>query len=112
MTDSILQTVKTGLGITDESCEDFDGQLITHINTAFFVLHQLGVGPATPFEITGASETWSDFDSEVSKYAGIKTYLIQKVKIVFDPPQGGSAMEALKSSIAELESRLNWHADY
>lgn len=112
MSESILKTVKIGLGIVDDDYEDFDPALITHINTVFYILYQMGVGPSTPFEIKGSDETWNDFSPNVSKYNGIKQYVTQKVRISFDPPQSGSAMEALKSSIDELEARLSWTFNY
>lgn len=110
MSDSILVSIKKLLGITEEY-DYFDADIIMHINMAFMVLYQLGVGPKTPFTIEDASATWSDFMGDSTDLAGVKTYVLLKVKLVFDPPQSSAAMEAIKQNIAELEWRLNVTAD-
>lgn len=110
MSDSILTSIKKLLGITEEY-EYFDADILMHINMAFMVLYQLGVGPKTCFSIEDKSATWSDFLEDATDLAGVKTYIYQKVKLVFDPPQSSAAMEALKQSIAELEWRLNVAVD-
>ena len=108
--DSILLSVREDIGINNEDYDAFDSTLVRHINSAFFVLSQLGVGSSIPFTITGASETWSDFlgqfDNE-EEIEAVKTYISAKVKTAFDPPTNGSHLEALKSQSAELEWRLN-----
>ena len=48
--ESILSSMKKLLGIVPEY-EAFDDQILLYINTAFSVLHQLGVGPEEGFEI-------------------------------------------------------------
>ena len=110
MSDSILVSIKKLLGVTEEY-DYFDADIIMHINMAFMVLYQLGVGPKTPFSIEDASATWSDFMGDSTDLAGVKTYVFLKVKLVFDPPQSSAAMEAIKQNIAELEWRLNVTAD-
>lgn len=83
-----------------------------HINSALSVLTQIGVGPHGGFNIHDASATWDSFlpgDSEA--YAMAKIYVYSRVKLAFDPPQSGSAIEALKEQIKEYESRLQMLAD-
>jgi hypothetical protein len=104
--DSILTSVKKMLGI-DESYTHFDVDIIMHINSTFMILNQLGVGPEKCFTITGSYETWGDFIPEGQNIEAVKTYVGQKVRYIFDPPQGSAHLEALKNSIAELEWRLN-----
>ena len=43
MNDSILTSIKKLLGIAEE-CEDFDTDIIMHINSTFLNLYQIGVG--------------------------------------------------------------------
>lgn len=112
MSDSVLEDVKLNLGILDESCVDFDAQIIQCINTAFFVINQIGVGGSKPFVIHGSEETWHDFSDRIDEMESLKTYIYMKARIQFDPPQASSAMTALKEMITELESRLNYYADY
>ena len=110
MSDSILNSIKKLLGLT-EDYHYFDADILMHINTAFMVLYQLGVGPSIPFSISDSSAKWSDFMGTSTDINGIKTYIYLKVRLVFDPPQSSAAMEAIKQNIAELEWRLNVTAD-
>lgn len=108
--ESILTSIKKLLGIT-EDCSDFDVDVITHINSAFFDLTQLGVGPAVGFSIQDDQSKWSDFLTDSSKYEAVKTYVFLKVKIVFDPPASATVLEAYNRRIAECEWRLNVQAE-
>lgn len=111
MNDSILNDIKKLLGIM-ESYEHFDADIIIHINTAFSTLTQLGVGPSDGFSITNKTETWADFiGDDYLKFQSVKTYIYLKVRMIFDPPSNSSATEAIKSTISELEWRLNINAE-
>lgn len=110
MMDSILTSIKKLLGIT-EDYEHFDADIIMHINSVFLILNQMGVGPDQPFVISDASATWEDFSSDIDKIQMVKTYIGLKVKMIFDPPQGGAVAEAYKNQIAECEWRLNVACD-
>lgn len=108
--ESILTSTKKLLGIAEEY-EHFDPDIIMHINAVFLILNQMGVGPATPFVISDASAVWTDFTPDVNEIAMVKSYMGNKVKMMFDPPTGGAVMEALKNTIAEQEWRLNVQVD-
>ena len=58
--ESILESVKKTLGILDDY-DHFDPEIIQAINTAFFTLNQLGIGPEEPFTIKDNYATWTDF---------------------------------------------------
>ena len=108
--DSILTSIKKLLGIT-EDYEHFDTDIIMHINSVFSILTQLGVGPADGFSITGAGETWSDYIQDEKKLEMVKSYIYQKVRLLFDPPTSSALMEAANNAVAELEWRLNVAVD-
>ena len=108
--DSILTSIKKLLGITEEY-ENFDQDIITHINSAFMILNQLGVGPKSGFSISDKSSTWDEFIPESSNLEAVKTYVHLKVKLMFDPPLSSTVIEAIKSQINELEWRLNVSVD-
>ncbi len=108
--DSILTSIKKLLGIT-EDYECFDQDVIIHINSAFSVLTQLGVGPEAGFFIEDSSAIWSDFVSDTSKLEFIKTYIYLKVKLVFDPPTSSAVIDAINRQISELEWRINVTVD-
>lgn len=101
--DSILNTIKKLLGIQPEYT-NFDEDIIVGINTAFATLNQIGVGPPEGFMIEDETQTWNDYITSTNLVM-VKTYIHQKVKLAFDPPNG-SVLESLNRSISELEWRL------
>lgn len=110
MSDSILTSIKKLLGITEEYTH-FDADIIIHINGVFMILSQLGVGSEEGFTISDASAVWSDFLPDGSNLELVKTYMYQKVKLLFDPPSSSTVMDALKRSVDEFEWRLNVQAE-
>ena len=106
MSESILTSIKKLLGITEEY-EQFDPDILMHINSVFMILTQIGVGPESGFSIQDDSSKWADFVSDINKIEAIKSYIYLKVRLLFDPPTSSSTMEAINSLISELEWRLN-----
>jgi len=107
--ESILTSVKKLLGI-QESYTNFDVDIIMHINTAFDILNQLGVGPKLGFMIEDNTETWDQFTTTYSINM-VKSYVYLKVRLLFDPPTSSVLMESMNRTIAELEWRLNAEVD-
>lgn len=107
--ESILTTVKSHVGITEEY-EQFDSEIIDHINTVFFDLHQMGVGPSKPFSIEDKTSEWSEFDPDGDMKALI-SYMKNRVRLLFDPPANSSQLSAIERQIDRFEWRLNWHAE-
>lgn len=108
--ESILTTIKKLLGIAEEY-EHFDSDIIVHINSAFMILTQLGVGPAKGFSIADEMSLWSDFLGDDPRLEAVKTYIHLKVKLLFDPPTNSAVIESITKSISELEWRLNVAAE-
>lgn len=108
--DSILTSIKKLLGITEEY-EHFDPDIIMHINSAFSVLTQLGVGPKQGFRIEDESTEWSEFLNDNLRLEFVKTYVHLKVKLVFDPPLSSAVLESINRQISELEWRINISVD-
>lgn len=106
--DIILTEVKKMLSI-EPSVSEFDIDVIAHVNSAFFSLFELGIGPSAPFYID-AFTAWSDFETKVPKPI-ILDYLYLKTKMVFDPPSSSALIEAMKDRISELEFRMNIYTD-
>lgn len=102
MTQSILLTTKKMLGIAEEY-EAFDIDIVIHINAIFLFLNQLGVGPKTPFQITGVDEQWGDFQTEIP---GVPSYMYAKVRLLFDPPTNSFLVDSLNKTIQEFEWRF------
>jgi len=110
MNESILTSIKKILGI-EEDYEQFDQDIIMHINTVFMILNQLGVGPDSCFTVNDKEATWSDFTSDATNVEAIKTYMGLKVRLIFDPPTSSSVIDATNRIISELEWRLNVQVD-
>lgn len=102
---SILENTKKLLGLDTEPGV-FDIDIITHINSTFFILQQLGVGPENGFSIEDEEALWSDFIGE-EQIQAVKTYMALKVRLIFDPPATSFAISAIENQIKELEYRLN-----
>lgn len=107
---SILDDVKK-LCQVPEWDDGFDQELIIHINTALMTLAQLGIGPPGGVYITGPEDTWASVVEGDTEIEAVKTYVGLKVKMVFDPPTSSFVLESYKNTIAELEWRLNVHAE-
>lgn len=111
MEESILITIKKLLGLSENN-ESFDLDVITHINTVFMTLRQIGVGPEEGFSIEDDGAIWEDYVSPDDDLEAIKTYIFLRVKIIFDPPLNAAVLEALQENMREYEWRLNSRVDY
>lgn len=106
METSILNSTKKILGL-DPEYTVFDLDIITHINSVFSTLAQLGVGPVDGFMIEDAEAEWTDFIGDDPKVNMVKTYVYLKVRQWFDPPQTSYLLSALDAQSQQLEWRLN-----
>jgi hypothetical protein len=106
MEESILKSTKKVLGL-DESYTAFDLDVITHINAAFSILDQLGVGPEGGFAIEDDLAEWNEYPVPMNQLHLIKTYVYLKVRILFDPPGTSFLVNAANDQLKEYEWRLN-----
>lgn len=105
--DSILQSTKKLLGIMPDYTQ-FDQDIMLHINSVFLTLNELGVGPDDGFQLTDENTEWSEFINDNPLLLGaVKTYVYQKVRLLFDPPSHSALVDAIKASIQEYEWRMN-----
>lgn len=111
MESSILKSTKKILGI-DEFYGAFDLDVITHINSAFAILNELGVGPDGGFYISDITSEWSELGLGNNLIAMVRTYIFLKVKYLFDPPTTSFLLDAVKKQIEEYEWRLTNIRDY
>lgn len=105
--ESILDSVKKQLGLVDVN--EFDQEIIMHINGAIATLKQLGVGPQEEtFIVSNKEDTYVDYlGGNLAIISEVKLYLFYKTKLGFDPPQSSAVTEVLKEMISETEWRLN-----
>lgn len=107
MEESILKSVKKILGIYPDD-DSFDLDIITHVNSAFSILHQLGVGPVDGFYIEDEEPRWDDYvDGPISLIREVQTCVYLRARLLFDPPQTSYALAALERQIVEHEWRVN-----
>ena len=108
MTSNILADIKKMLGI-EESSSEFDTDIVSAVNSAFFVLFQLGICLDAPFYVDD-STCWDDLTTTAPKMV-IRDYVYLKVRLSFDPPGSSFVLDALKERVSELEFRLNVQVD-
>ena len=109
--DSILNSIKKLLGITEEQTA-FDADIVIAINTSLASLTQIGVGPSVGFAIQDNSASWSDFIGDRQDLESVKSYVYLKTRLMFDPPQSSSVMEAIKENLSEIEWRVSSTVDW
>lgn len=102
--DSILTSIKKLLGIQEEYTV-FDADIMIHINTAFAILNQLGVGPVEGFMIEGPDEIWDDYIEDYN-FIMVKSFIYIQVRLAFDPPTSTALLESMKRTLDELTWRL------
>ena len=105
--DSILTSVKKIIGISEDD-SSFDSDIIMAINTVLMAVTQMGIGPATGYSIEDDSSTWDDFLDGNKNLEAVKTYVCLKVRLIFDPPQSSTMIEAIRQNIAECEWRISY----
>lgn len=111
MENSILLSIKKIVG-SGEDNDDFDDDIITHINTVLSTLQQLGVGPSNGFSIEDATATWTDYLGNDHAYINmVKSYMAAKVRQLFDPPVQSAVADALQRNIDQFEWRINVAAE-
>ena len=111
MQESILTSIKKLLGITADY-QHFDTDIIMHINSVFMILMQLGLGPEDGFSISDDSATWSDFLGDKKWLEAVKSYVYLRVRLLFDPPQNGTLMNAMEKAIDMFEWRCREEQEF
>lgn len=106
MADSILDSVKKVLNIPLDDTA-FDQDVILHINSVLANLEQLGIGPQGGYMITDKTNDWNDILANDFRLNNVKTYVCLQVRRLFDPPQSGYALTAMKEQIEEYAWRIN-----
>ena len=106
---SILVSTKEILGL-DADDDAFDLDIITHINTAFSVLYQMGV-VSSAVTITDVQNTWESLNLADEILNMVRSYIFLKTQYIWDPPTTGFLIKAREDQIAELEYRMQFFAE-
>ena len=107
--ESILTSIKKLLGIMSDYT-NFDDDIIIHINTAFAMLNQFGVGPQGGFMIVDENSGWEDYTTEKNLNM-VKTYIYLKVRLLFHPPTSSALIESINRTLSEIEWRIFLEGD-
>lgn len=108
MEQSILKSTKKVLQISPDD-DSFDLDVITHINSAFSTLTDLGVGPAEGFTIEDENPEWDDFVpvGEKTQHSRVKTFVFLHTRLAFDMPTASYMLAAAQKQLEEVTWRLN-----
>lgn len=107
MEQSILKSTKKVLQIGDDD-ESFDLDIMTHINSAFSTLHDLGVGPEEGFTIEDEYVEWETYlPDDPIKLSKVKTCVYLRTRLLFDPPATTYHLNAAQEQLREVEWRLS-----
>ena len=101
---SILISIKKLLGI-EPSYTQFDPDIVLYINTVLSTIYQLGLG-TQGYSITDDTDLWSDFLGDFTDLEMVKSYVLIKVRLLFDPPTNSTLLQAFERMANELEWRL------
>lgn len=105
MNESILNTIKSMLGIAD-GYSAFDAELVAHINTSISELNHIKVG-IEDFFIEDKTFTWDEFIPDNKKLQNMaKQYVHINVRLVFDPPANSFVVDSLTKQKDELYWRM------
>lgn len=111
---SILKSTKMSLGVPPEETA-FDTEITMHLNSALSTLLQIGLRPVQAgIYVQDDTATWTELvgaPEDFPELAAVKTYIHLRVKLLFDPPEIGFVLTAMKEQIRELEWRLNVTVD-
>lgn len=109
--ESILNSVKKTLGVPPE-LDEFDVDILMHINSVFAKLQDLGVGPPDGFEIEDETATWASYTSDAKKMNLVKSYIFVRVRLLFDITSMTSyVITSFENLAKEYEFRLNVMSD-
>jgi len=108
MEQSILKSTKKILGVADDD-SSFDLDIITHINSAFSTLNDVGVGPPLGFVIADDTPVWTDFlDNEnESRLSKVQTVVFLHTKLLFDPPTSSYLLASTEKQLQEQLWRVS-----
>jgi|SRR4051794_15698595 hypothetical protein len=107
MEQSILKSTKKVLQIGPDD-KSFDLDILTHINSAFSTLHDLGVGPEEGFIIEDESAVWGEFLAEdISQMSRVRLFVFLQSRLLFDPPTTTFHLTAAQAQLDQLTWRIS-----
>jgi hypothetical protein len=106
MEQSILKSTKKLLQIGSDD-DSFDLDIMTHINSAFSTLHQVGVGPYAGFAIEDDTANWDEFLDPGPMQNQVKSFVFLHSRLRFDPPATPFLINAVQEQLQEATWRIS-----
>ena len=106
MTDSIFSSVKKVVGLLGDD-GSFDEDILLHINSVVSTLRQLGLSIPSDFYVRDDVQTWRDLLGEFRDLDIVKSYMVMKVRLMFDPPSSSFGLASMTEMVNEFEWRIN-----
>lgn len=103
---SILKSIKKVLNVDVED-DSFDTDILMHVNSVFSDLESFGIGPQDGYMIEDDTAIWDEYLAGDYRLNSVKTFIYDKVRLVFDPPGTSFHINAIKDRIKETEFRLS-----
>ena len=106
MTDSIFSSVKKVVGLLGDD-GSFDEDILLHINSVVSTLRQLGLSIPADFYVRDDVQTWQNLLGEFRDLDLVKSYMVMKVRLMFDPPSSSFGLKSMEEMAKEYEWRIN-----
>ena len=106
MANSIFKSVKKVVGLLGDD-GSFDEDILLHINSVISTLRQLGLSIPADFYVLDDVQTWRDLLGEFRDLDLVKSYMVMKVRLMFDPPSSSFGLASMTEMVKELEWRIN-----
>lgn len=105
MNESILTSIKAKLG-QPEDYEFYDPEIIMDINSVLGIIaSQYGIGKVG-FKIEDSGATWDEFLDGREDVELVKSFVAMKVRLMFDNPNSGPAINSMTKILDEFEWRM------
>lgn len=111
LTESVLLSTKKVLNIPGTQ-DAFDQDILTHVNSAFSVLSQLGLLVEEGVYVDDEALTWADLELPDPWIQLIRTYVFLNTQLLFDPPTTSFLLAARKQQLDEHVWRLSMLREY
>ena len=106
MTVSIFESVKKVVGLLGDD-GSFDEDVLLHINSVVSTLRQLGLSIPSDFYVRDDVQTWQNLLGEFRDLDLVKSYMVMKVRLMFDPPASSFGLKSMEEMVKEYEWRIN-----
>lgn len=110
MEQSILKSTKKFVNVALDD-DAFDDDILMHVNAAFALLNELGVGPDEGFAIESDVPVWGSFVTDLPQLQRVKQFVYLKTRLSFDLPGPTAHVKAMEEQLLEITHRISMHRE-